>query len=69
MNAQAVRRLLALVPTSARLVRNGREEEVPLEKIQPGDLVAQIVTVTFREGVAEPDGIREAVIERAFRLA
>ncbi|MGQ0549643.1 MAG: heavy metal translocating P-type ATPase [Armatimonadota bacterium] len=38
-SSQAVRKLLALVPPTARVVRNGREEEVPIEDVQPGDLV------------------------------
>ena len=36
---QAVRKLLSLVPPTARVVRDGTEEEVPLEQIQPGDTV------------------------------
>jgi heavy metal translocating P-type ATPase len=38
-SSQAVRKLLALVPPSARVIRDGREEEVPIEDVQPGDLV------------------------------
>ncbi len=38
-SSQAVRKLLALVPPTARVVRNGREEEVPIEEVQPNDLV------------------------------
>ncbi|MEW5985267.1 MAG: cation-translocating P-type ATPase [Chloroflexota bacterium] len=38
-SSQAVRKLLALVPPTARVVRDGREEEIPLEQIQPGDVV------------------------------
>jgi Cu+-exporting ATPase len=38
-SSQAVRRLLALVPPTARVVRDGREEELPIEQVQPGDLV------------------------------
>ncbi|MDP9350315.1 MAG: HAD-IC family P-type ATPase, partial [Chloroflexota bacterium] len=38
-SSQAVRKLLALVPPTARVVRDGREEEVPVEQVQPGDLV------------------------------
>jgi copper chaperone CopZ len=34
-----------------------------------GDLSDQVVTVTYREGEAEPDGIREAIIESGFRVA
>ncbi len=38
-SSQAVRNLLALVPPTARVVRDGREEEVPIEQVRPGDLV------------------------------
>jgi len=38
-SSQAVRKLLALVPPTARVVRDGREEEVPIEQVQPGDFV------------------------------
>jgi len=38
-SSQAVRKLLALVPPTARVIRNGREEEVPIEDVQSGDLV------------------------------
>ncbi len=38
-SSQAVRKLLALVPPMARVVRDGREDEVPIEQVQPGDLV------------------------------
>jgi Cu+-exporting ATPase len=38
-SSQAVRKLLALVPPTARVVRDGREEEVPVEEVRPGDLV------------------------------
>lgn len=37
--SQAVRKLLSLVPPTARVVRGGREAEVPIEQVQPGDLV------------------------------
>ncbi|MGQ0523102.1 MAG: heavy metal translocating P-type ATPase [Betaproteobacteria bacterium] len=37
--SQAVRRLLGLVPNTARIVRDGREEEVAIEQVRPGDLV------------------------------
>ncbi len=37
--SQAVRKLLALVPATARVVRDGREEDVPLEQVRLGDLV------------------------------
>ncbi len=38
-SSQAVRKLLALVPPTARVVRDGREEEIPIEQVKPGDLV------------------------------
>jgi cation transport ATPase len=38
-SSQAVRKLLALVPPTARVLRDGHEEEVPIEEIQSGDLV------------------------------
>jgi copper chaperone CopZ len=34
-----------------------------------GDPARQTVTVTYREGAVEPDGIREAIIERGFQVA
>lgn len=37
--ADAMRRLLALVAVRATVLRDGREREVPLEEIVPGDLV------------------------------
>lgn len=37
--SQAVRKLLALVPATARVVRDGREEEVPVEEVRPGEFV------------------------------
>ncbi len=37
--SQAVRRLLALQPATARVIRAGREVEVPVEEVQPGDRV------------------------------
>ncbi|MES1240009.1 MAG: magnesium-translocating P-type ATPase [Acidobacteriota bacterium] len=37
--ADAVRRLLALVAVRTTVVRDGREREVPLEEVVPGDLV------------------------------
>jgi P-type Cu+ transporter len=33
-----------------------------------GDPAGQTVTVTYREGVVEPDGIREAILERGFQV-
>jgi heavy metal translocating P-type ATPase len=38
-SSQAVRKLLALVPPTARVVRDGREEEILIEQVMPGDLV------------------------------
>ncbi len=38
-SSQAVRKLLALVPPTTRVVRDGREEEIPIEQVKPGDLV------------------------------
>jgi P-type Cu+ transporter len=35
----AIRALLGLSPKTARVVRNGSEEEVPLEIVKPGDLI------------------------------
>ncbi len=37
--SQAVRRLLGLAPNTARVVRGGREEEIPIEQVKPADLV------------------------------
>jgi len=37
--SQAVRRLLALQPATARVIREGREEEVPIEAVVAGDHV------------------------------
>lgn len=37
--SQAVRKLLSLQPGTARVVREGRDVEVPVEEISPGDLV------------------------------
>lgn len=38
--SSAIRRLLGLAPKTARVVRpDGREEDVPLERVQPGDLL------------------------------
>lgn len=34
-----------------------------------GDSAQQMITVTYREGVAEPDGVREAIIDRGFLIA
>ncbi len=38
-SSQAVRNLLALAPPTARVVQDDHELEVPLEDVQPGDLV------------------------------
>lgn len=38
-SSQAVRKLLALVPATARVVRNGREEDLAIEEVRPDDLV------------------------------
>jgi heavy metal translocating P-type ATPase len=38
-SSQAVRKLLALVPPTARVVRDGHEEEVPIEQVVVGDIV------------------------------
>lgn len=38
-SSQAVRRLLDLQPDLARVVRDGREIEIPVAEVQPGDLV------------------------------
>jgi len=35
----AIRQLLGLAPKTARIVRNGREDDVPLESVQHGDLL------------------------------
>ncbi|MBI2351791.1 MAG: cation-translocating P-type ATPase, partial [Deltaproteobacteria bacterium] len=38
-SSQAVRKLLSLQPETARVIRDGREEEVPIAEVRPGDLV------------------------------
>ncbi|MCZ6730319.1 MAG: cation-translocating P-type ATPase, partial [SAR324 cluster bacterium] len=38
-SSQAVSKLLELVPATARVVRDGQEEEIPIEKVHVGDLV------------------------------
>src|SRR5581483_3404282 len=35
----AIRALLDLSPKTARVVRNGREEDIPLEQVRPGDIL------------------------------
>ena len=47
-SSQAVRKLLSLVPPAARVVRDGTEEELPLEQVRPGD------TVRVRPGESIP---------------
>ncbi len=37
--SQAVRKLLMLVPPTAHVVRDGRETEVPVEDVRPGEIV------------------------------
>ncbi|MBI1965675.1 MAG: cation-translocating P-type ATPase [Betaproteobacteria bacterium] len=37
--SQAVRKLLALAPATARVVRDAREQVVPIEQVEPGDRV------------------------------
>ncbi|MGM0474235.1 MAG: copper-transporting P-type ATPase [Bacteroidota bacterium] len=37
--SSAIKALLDLVPPVARVVRNGREEEIPLEEVQVGDIL------------------------------
>ncbi|MFQ5803966.1 MAG: heavy metal translocating P-type ATPase, partial [Candidatus Methylomirabilales bacterium] len=38
-SSQAIKKLMDLQPATARVVRNGNEENVPVEEVQPGDLV------------------------------
>ena len=38
-SSQAVRKLLSLQPATARVIRNGKEEEIPIEEVEPGHLV------------------------------
>ena len=38
-SSQAVRKLLSLQPAVALVIRNGKEEEVPIEEVHTGDLV------------------------------
>ncbi len=50
--SQAVRKLMELQPPTARVIRDGREEEVPIEDVRPGD------RVRVRPGESVPvDGI------------
>jgi Cu+-exporting ATPase len=51
---EAIRRLIGLQAKTARVIRNGREEDVPVEEVVPGDLVV------VRPGEKVPvDGIVE----------
>ncbi|MBI4336315.1 MAG: cation-translocating P-type ATPase [Chloroflexi bacterium] len=53
-SSQAIKRLMALQPATARVVRNGREEEVPVDQVQVEDLVR------VRPGESVPvDGVVE----------
>ncbi|MFQ5894239.1 MAG: heavy metal translocating P-type ATPase [Nitrospinota bacterium] len=38
-SSQAIKKLMDLQPAMARVIRNGREEEVPVEEVRPGELV------------------------------
>ncbi|MGH2555543.1 MAG: cation transporter, partial [Actinomycetota bacterium] len=38
-SSQAIRKLLDLQPDTARVVRGGKEEEIPIDEVQVGDLV------------------------------
>ncbi|MFQ5814296.1 MAG: heavy metal translocating P-type ATPase, partial [Anaerolineae bacterium] len=38
-SSQAIKKLMDLQPATARVVRNGHEEELPVAEVQPGDLV------------------------------
>ncbi|MCH7897645.1 MAG: cation-translocating P-type ATPase, partial [candidate division NC10 bacterium] len=38
-SSQAIKKLMDLQPPTARVVRDGREEELPVEEVRPGDLV------------------------------
>ena len=38
-SSQAVRKLLSLQPATARVIRDGREEDVPIAEVRAGDLV------------------------------
>ena len=37
--SEAIRRLMGLRPTTARVVRGGQEEDVPVDMVMPGDIV------------------------------
>ncbi|MBI2328535.1 MAG: heavy metal translocating P-type ATPase [Chloroflexi bacterium] len=38
-SSQAIKRLLALQPATARVLRNGKEQELPISEVKTGDLV------------------------------
>ena len=38
-SSQAIKKLMDLQPPTARVVRDGKEEELPVEEVRPGDLV------------------------------
>ncbi len=48
-----------------------REAATKLKGVEgvTGDPARREVTVTYRQGAADPDGIREAILERGFRVA
>ncbi|MBI4320835.1 MAG: metal-transporting ATPase, partial [Chloroflexi bacterium] len=50
------------------LIRQAVGKLQGVEKVT-GDPARQVVTITYRGGVADPDGIREAIIEQGFRIA
>jgi Cu+-exporting ATPase len=37
--SEAIKKLMGLQPRTARLVRNGNEEDIPVEDVEPGDIV------------------------------
>jgi Cu+-exporting ATPase len=37
--SEAIRKLIGLSPKTARVLRNGREEDIPLEAVQKGDIL------------------------------
>ncbi|MDP9053381.1 MAG: cadmium-translocating P-type ATPase [Acidobacteriota bacterium] len=59
--SNAIRRLMQLQPPSARVIREGVEEEIPLAEVRLGDMVAVrpgervAVDGTIREGASEID--------------
>lgn len=64
-------RLTLMVPNMRceRCVESIRDAASKLEGVESvsGDLEKHEVTVTYRKGVADPDGIREAIFERGFQ--